>query len=155
MPDARKRARESAGYLWSALRLVVFSPLLVARFLARQASGTWANVVGLYRWFKFDYVLPPAVVSTLQWFFEKTPKMLGLRGTDAKWQIASAGVIVAVAFSSVLLTAGFTLAIMVAAAVFLGIGLLRLVPAFNSAYKAGRSRVPVKDDYDIPRWDRD
>jgi len=155
MPSIGKRARSTGGYLASALRFVVLSPLLVARFVGRQARGTWRNIGSFYRWFTFDRVLPPAIVSTIQWFFEKTPRMLGLRGTDKNNQIAAAAVIMIVAFSSALLTAGLTLAVLAVAAMFLLFGVLRLVPAFNSLYKAGRDRVPVKDDYDIPRWDRD
>jgi len=154
MPYTR-RFRNAGGWLMSAVRLLFLSPLVVGRFIVAQARGTWTNIVGFYRWFQFDYVLPPAIVSTLQWLFEKTPKMFGLRNTDSYWQVAASMVLILVAISSAILTWGLTIATVGVAGLFLLIGFLRFIPVFNSAWRTGRNRIPVRDDYDIPRWERD
>lgn len=141
--------------IWNSLLFLLMLPFVGAAFAWRQVRGTGESIVGFYRWLQIDYVLPPAIRDTVQWTIQIIPEAMGLRDTSKYRQVSSAVVVLAVAFLSTLLTGGLAIAIYVGAAVLLGIGLGRFVPAVNKGWKGFRERLPVKDDYDVPRWSRE
>jgi len=141
--------------LWQGLMFLLILPFAAAGFLWRQVRGTGESLVGFYRWVQLDYVLPPAIRGTIQWTIGIVPEAMGLRDTSKYRQVSSAFVLLVVAFLSTLLTGGLAIAIYVTVAVFFGIGLGRFVPAVNRGWKSAREKLPVKDNYDVPRWSRE
>lgn len=137
------------------LMALLMLPLRVAAFLWRQVTGTAGNIVDFFQWFQFDYVLPPAIRDTVQWTLQIIPQAAGLRDTSKNRQVTSAAVVLFVAFLSTLLTGGLAIAIYAVAAVALALGLFRFVPAVNKGWREFRSRLPVKNDYDVWRWSRE
>ena len=77
-PNVTNRRRQTAGLIrrigqlvGKAVRLVLLAPLLLARFVGKQARGTVSNLSGFVRWLSPERTLPPAVASTIRWFGEK------------------------------------------------------------------------------------
>lgn len=128
--------------------------LAVPFWLWRQVRGTLANVWAFLTWLQFDYFLPPAITDNINWGVDKLWEASGLRGTSRRRQVASATVILVVAFLSTVVTGGAAIAVYIFALILLSIGLWRFVPAFNTGFKAVRSRIPVRDDYDAPFWSK-
>lgn len=142
--------------VWNSLLfLFILAPLKGAAFLWMQVRGTVGSVVGFVRWLQFDYVIPPAIRDTVTWVLRIVPEALGLRDTGRYRQVTSAFVLLVVAFLSTVLTGGLAIAIYVVAALLVGIGLARFVPFINDGWEKARSKLPIKDDYDVPRWSRE
>ncbi|QCC57296.1 hypothetical protein DVR14_00545 (plasmid) [Natrinema thermotolerans] len=124
--------------------------MTIARFTGRQAAGTWRNFRGFLGWLTLERSLPPALASTIRWVGETAPVAVGSDDESAYQQISAAGVLLAVAISSTLLTLGLTLAAVVVLLPLFLIGLWRLVPAFNSVWQ---NTIQSRDGR-VPRWDR-
>lgn len=154
MPSIGKRARSTGGYLASAARTIALSPLLVARFVAAQAAGTWRNVRGFLGWLTLDRAVPPVVADTLRWLGNTVPRALGLGDTTNYEQTAAASVLILGAVSATVLTFGLTAAVVVGMLPFLFIGLGRFVPAANGAFQSARGKIQSRGS-DGPRWERD
>jgi len=146
MPDLRSVGRSLA----SAGKTVALAPVTIARFTGRQAVGTYQNFRGFLGWLTLERSLPPALASTIRWVGETVPVAVGVDDESSYQQISAAGVLLAVAISSTLLTLGLTLAAVVVLLPLFLIGLWRLVPAFNSAW---RNTIQSRDGR-VPRWDR-
>jgi len=119
-------------------------------WVRRQASGTASNLRGLVGYLSLDRLLPPSVVSTLQFFASTVPVALGLRGATSKEQFAGSTTLVLLAIVTSTLTLGLTLVAVAFFGVFWLISIARTVPAVNDAYESKMSLLPDTDW----RWER-
>lgn len=137
------------------LMLLATLPVRGFRFLLEQARGTWSNAGRGWDYLTFDNLLPPSITGTIQWFIETMPKLLGLRSTKPWQQVGAAMSVIGVALLATVLTGGFLIATVVIVAGLGSMGVIRFVPAVNEKWNEWRAAMPVKDDYDVPRWKRD
>lgn len=138
------------------LAAMIFTlPLRGARFLLDQARGTRQNADRGWDYLTFDAMLPPSITGTIQWFIETIPKLLGLRSTKPWQQVGAALSVIGVAILATVLSGGFLIATVVIVAGLGSMGLVRFVPAVNDRWNKWRAALPVRDDYDVPRWKRD
>lgn len=153
---SRKDFRERPGrsILYSILFLL-WLPLVGLRFFWRQFVGLLGNIRGFIDWIQFDYVLPPAIRDLISWLIEIIPQALGLRDTGKYRQVASAAVLLFVAFLSTILTGGVAIAAYIIVAGLLAFGFARFIPWVNNRWTDTRSKLPIKDDYDVWRWSRE
>lgn len=159
-PNVTNRRRQTAGLirrlgqlLGKAVRLVLLGPLLLARFVGKQARGTVSNLSGFARWLSPERTLPPALASTLRWFGEKVPEALG--GSSRRKQVVASGALMVVAITTSVITGGLTIAAVAILLVFAIGGLLRFIPAVNDGWVATRSKIRSRDGMSRPKWDRD
>lgn len=139
-------------------KLVVMLVMLVPRgvgLLIRQARGTRRNADRGWDYLTFDNMLPPSIVGTIQWFVETTPKLVGLRDTKPWQQVGAALSLIGFALLATFLTGGFLIATVGIVTALGAVGIVRFVPAVNDKWNEWRAALPVKDDYDVPRWRRD
>lgn len=141
--------------VWNTLLFFPFAFIKGLQFIWAQIRGTVGNAVGFVRWLQFDYVLPPGIRDNITWALRIVPEAFGLRDTSAYRQTTSAAVVLFFAFLSTLLTGGLAIAIYVGAALLVSFGLARFVPFVNSSWGEVRSKLPVKDDYDVWKWSRE
>ena len=121
--------------------------------LRKQAKGTYRNARGFARDTRVDDALPAGVRGLLSEIFSLIPNALG-RGTPRAQILSSIVLGIFVVFTSPL--SGFlSLLLLVPLSGLLLWGMLRWVPAVNSAWKGSRVRGAVKKDRDIPGWRRD
>ncbi len=156
---AEKAQRSRIGMvisrLWMLVMFLVSLPLRGLRFLVGQARGTWRNTGRAWDYLTFDNMLPPSITSTIQWFIETIPKLLGIRGTKPWQQVGAALSLIGFALLATFLTGGWLIGTVIIVAGLGSIGLVRLVPAVNDQYEEWTSQLPIKRDYDIARWKRD
>lgn len=124
-------------------------------WVAKQANGTVANAERTWQYATLDRMLPPSIVDLIQWGIETTPEALGIRNVKPWQMITGATTVAGVAFVSAFFTGPIGIAAYVTAAVLFMIGVARLVPAINERWNAATSMLPIKDDYNVPRWSRD
>lgn len=150
-----RTARGGLGAVGTGLRMVVTGGKRAGGFLRRQVSGTRRNLGRGWDYLTFDAMLPPSITGTIQWFIETIPKLLGLRSTKPWQQVGAALSVIGVAVLATVLTGGFLIATVVIVAGLGSMGVVRFVPAVNDKWNKWRAALPVKDDYDVPRWKRD
>lgn len=119
-----------------------------------QIVDAGRNTVALFDYLTFDRILPPSLVDTIQFYIEAVPAALGLRGVSRERMVSAIVTLGILAVLSTVLTLGLTVAVLVALTFLLVLGLLRLFPAVNRAWKRSTGGL-VRDDYDLPRWKRD
>lgn len=147
----RERAEDAGGVLLTALMLVA-SPF---RWVGHQFIAAGKNLWAFLDWVTLDRVIPEGIAGQIQYLIELVPKSFGLRGTDRNTQISSSVILITLAVLASALTFGLTAAAVVLFGFGLLGGLLRMFPAGNRTWKDARSRLPIRDDYDIPKWERD
>lgn len=147
--------RALVSRLWTATSVLVMLPVRGFRFLVGQARGTWDNVGRGWDFLTFDNILPPSITGTIQWFIEMVPKLLGLRSTSPWQQVGAAISVIGVALLATFLSGGLLIGTVVLVAGLGSFGIVRFVPAVNERWTEWRAALPVKEDYDVPRWQRD
>lgn len=149
------RVRRAGSAIRSGVMLLLTLPLTGLGFLRRQAAGTWSNLGKAWDYATFDNLLPPSITSTIQWFIETIPKLLGLRDSEPWEQVGAAVTVIGVALLATVLSGGLLIGTVVVVGFFGLAGVVRLVPFVNEKWTDARAALPVKDDYDVPRWRRD
>jgi len=149
------RLREGLSRLVSLLWMLVALPVRGFRFLLVQARGTWRNVGRGWDYLTFDNILPPSLVDLGQWLIETFPKLLGIRSTSPWQQVGAALSVIGFAFLAAFLSGGWLIGTVVIVAAFGSIGVVRFVPAVNDKWEEWTAALPIKRDYDVPRWKRD
>ncbi len=149
------RLRGGLGRAASLLWMVVLLPLRGLRLLVDQARGTRRNIGRGWDYLTFDNILPPSLVDLGQWLIETFPKLLGIRSTSPWQQVGAALSVIGFAFLAAFLSGGWLIGTVVIVAAFGSIGLVRFVPAVNDKWEAWTAALPIKRDYDVPRWKRD
>ena len=149
------RLKEGLGWLASMLWMLVMLVPRGFQFLVGQARGTWDNAGRGWDYLTFDNILPPSITGTIQWFIETIPKLLGLRDTTPWQQIGAAASLIGFALLATFLTGGWLIGTVVIVAALGSVGIVRFVPAVNDQYQEWRAALPIKNDYDVPRWKRD
>lgn len=147
--------RSVLGWVWHYLLMLV---MLIPRgvgFLIRQARGTWRNTGRGWDYLTFDNILPPSITGTIQWFIETIPKLFGLRDTKPWEQFGAALSVIGVALLATVLTGGYLIATVLVVGGLGSFGLVRFVPAVNDKWTEWRAALPIKNDYDLARWERD
>jgi len=150
-----EQLKDGLGRLASMLWMLV---MLIPRgfgFLVGQARGTWDNAGRGWDYLTFDNLLPPSITGTIQWFIETIPKLLGLRDTKPWQQIGAAASLIGFALLATFLSGGWLIGTVVIVAALGSVGAVRFVPAVNDQYEEWRAALPIKNDYDLPRWKRD
>lgn len=164
---AAKKA--SAGRVRSAMRMVrsgigrtlglagktLMLPLTALGYLGNQASGTRRNLGRAWDYLTFDNLLPPSVVDLGQWAIETTPKVFGVRDTTPWQQVGAAVTVALVALLATVLSGGLLIGVLIVVGLFAVAGVVRHVPAVNQKWNAVTGVLPIKNDYDVPRWRRD
>jgi len=117
-----------------------------------QLHGLYLGFANYLRTFAFDDVLPPSVIRTINWVLGLLPKALGVRNTTPRTQINANIVFIFFWGSISILSLGLTAPVILIHLILLTIGVLRWMPAFGELWNGFRSRLPIKSDYDIPRW---
>ncbi len=147
--------RSVRGAIGSGLRVAASGTRRFGGFLRRQVSGTRRNLGRAWNYLTFDRLLPPSIRDMIQWTIEMIPKLLGIRSTTPWQQIGASISIVGFALLATFLTGGLLIGT-VAVVLGLGaIGVARLVPAVDEEYSEWMAALPIKRDYDLPRWKRD
>ena len=119
----------------------------------RQARGTYRNARGFASDTRVDDALPSGVRGFIQELFMLIPRALG-RGTPRQQILSSIILGIIVVFTSPF--SGFaSLVLLVPLAGTLLWGVLRWVPAVNSAWQGSRVQGALEKDRDIPGWRRD
>lgn len=119
----------------------------------RQIGAFLQNAYGYATDFALDDVLPPGIIDTINWLFGLVPRALGLRSTSPEAQINANVVLAVFWFLAGFISLGATWVIILVVHVpLLLVGIWRWFPGFNDAWRSFRSRVPVREDYDIPGW---
>lgn len=144
--------RAIASTLWFVF---ILAPVMGVKFAWQQLSGTVGNIRKFVEWLQFDYILPPFIRDTIQWTIEIVPRAVGVRDTTRNEQVASAFVLLVVAFISTLLTGGLAVATYIIVSLMLLAGTARFVPWIDNRWKWTREQLPIKDDYDVWRWSRE
>jgi len=91
----------------------------------------------------------------IQWTIEIIPKLLGIRGATPWQQIGAAISVIGFALLASFLTGGALIGTVVIVIGLGSIGVARLIPAVNDEYGEWIAALPIKNDYDLPRWKRD
>lgn len=149
------RIRRAGSAIRSGIMLLLTLPLTGLGFLRRQASGTRRNLGKAWNYATFDNLLPPSIASVIQWFIVTIPRLLGLRETEPWEQAGAAVTVIGVALLITFLSGGLLIGTVVVVGVFGLAGLVRFVPFMNDKWTDARAALPIKDDYDVPRWRRD
>lgn len=150
-----ERLQDGLGRLWSVLRMLLALPVGGFRFLLAQGRGTWQNLGRGWDYLTFDNLLPPSITGTIQWFIETIPKLLGIRSTSPWQQVGAAVSVIGVALLATVLSGGYLIATVVLVMGLGSIGFARFVPAVNDKWNEWTAALPIKNDYDVPRWKRD
>lgn len=127
-------------------------PMRAYRWTKRQFGGFFRGVRGYVRDFHVDDVILPSIRDTVNWIIGLFPKALGLRQTTPKEQIDANIVFIVFWGTLSVISLGTTLALVALHILLLLIGLYRYFPVFGKAWQWGRSKLPLKNDYDIPLW---
>jgi len=130
-------------------------PVRGFRFLVYQARGTRRNVGRGWDYLTFDNILPPSLVGLGQWLIETMPKLAGIRSTTPWQQVGAALSVIGFAFLAAFLSGGWLIGTVVIVAALGSIGIIRFVPAVNDKWEEWTAALPIKRDYDVPRWKRD
>lgn len=118
-----------------------------------QARGTYRNARGFASSTGVDDAIPSGVRGFVSEILMLVPRALG-RGTPRQQILSSIILGIIVVFTSPL--SGFaSLVLLVPLTGTLLWGILRWVPAVNSAWKGSRVQRAVGKDRDIPGWRRD
>lgn len=159
---AKAAKKSSEGRLRSAVRAVGSAvgtllrlPLTALGFVGAQLSGTRRNLGRAWNYLTFDNVLPPSIRDFIQWGIETTPKLFGIRDAKPWQQLGAAAMLIIVAVGATFLSGGLFFATVIIVGVFGLVGIVRHVPWVNKKWKQGTGLLPVKNDYDVPRWRRD
>lgn len=151
----RSRLGRGLARLGMLIVMLVSLPLRGTRYLLGQARGTWLNLNRGWNYLTFDNILPPSLTGLGQWIIETTPKLLGLRNTKPWQQVAAALSVIGVALLATFLTGGFLIATVIIVAALGSIGIARHIPDANEKWNEWTAALPIKNDYDVPRWRRD
>lgn len=147
--------RTAVGQTWQLLMFLVSLPFRGLGVLFRQARGTRRNAGRAWDYLTFDNILPPSVTDLIQWIIDTVPRAFGVRGWKPWHQIGASITLLLVAVFSTALTGGVLIGTVVFAGILLSIGVGRLVPAVNDEWNEWTAALPIKTDYDVPRWRRD
>lgn len=155
----RKPDTDSGRSILGSVRSVVgfFLSLVTGglSFLGRQATGTWRRTRAFLGWLSFDRLMPSGLAATIQEVIVRTVQALGIRGTSRQQQFASAVILGVFAYGATLLTGGLLIGVALFLTLLVFTALARNNPWFNKQWKAGTSKLPVKNDYDLKGWSRD
>lgn len=149
------RLKDGLSRVASVIWMLLMLPVQGFQFLVVQVRGTWDNVGRAWDYLTFDNMLPKSIVDMVQWLVETIPKLLGIRSTTPWQQIGAAASLIGFALLATFLSGGLLIGAVVIVAGLGSIGIVRLVPAVNGKYEEWRAALPIKNDYDIPRWKRD
>lgn len=145
----------------SRARGVVNGLMKVPRALGAALGWLWGQMVAasrnfwsLLNYLTLDRILPPWIADTIQFYIEAVPAALGLRGTSRERMVSAIVTLAIIAVFSTILTVGLTFGVLVLLVFLLFLGLMRLFPVVNSAWNRNTGDL-VKEDYDIPGWERD
>lgn len=147
----RRAARGVAGVVGTVLSI----PMMLLGFLGRQAAGTWRNLGKAWNYLTFDNILPPSIRDLIQWIIETIPKLFGIRGTKPWQQVAAASMVILFALLATVLSGGLLIGTVIIVGFFAFVGIVRHVPWFNEKWNQATGVLPIKRDYDVPRWRRD
>jgi len=147
--------RKGLSRLDSLFWMLLMLPVQGLRFLGAQARGTWQNLGRGWDYLTFDNILPPSITGTIQWFIETIPKLLGIRSTSPWQQVGAAVSVIGFALLATVLSGGWLIGTVVIVAGLGSIGFVRVVPAVNDKWNEWGAALPIKNDYDVPRWKRD
>jgi len=147
--------RTVRGVIGGGFRMVGSGARRAGGFLRRQVTGTRENLGRAWNYLTFDELLPPSIRDMIQWTIETIPKLLGIRGTTPWQQIGASISVIGFALLATFLTGGVLIGTVVVVLGFFSIGVIRLIPAVNEGYGEWRAALPIKNDYDLPRWKRD
>lgn len=119
----------------------------------RNIRGFAINAYGYVTGFAVDDVLPPSVIGTVNWLLGLFPRALGLRETTPREQINANLIFIVFWFLAGFVSVGATwVLILVIHLPLLAVGVWRWFPGVNEAWSSFRSRLPVREDYDVPGW---
>jgi len=149
------RLREVLGRAASLLWMLLGLPVRGFRFLVDQARGTRRNAGRAWDYLTFDNILPPSLVDLGQWLIETFPKLLGIRSTSPWQQVGAALSVIGFALLATFLSGGWLIGTVVIVAALGSVGIVRFVPAVNDKWEEWTAALPIKRDYDVPRWKRD
>lgn len=153
--SAMRTLRSGVGTTLGLAGKTVMLPMRGLGYLGRQASGTRRNVGRAWDYLTFDNLLPPSLVGLGQWVIETTPKVFGVRDTKPWQQVGAAVTVALVALLATVLSGGLLIGVLIAVGLLALAGVVRHVPAVNEKWNAMTAVLPIKDDYDVPRWRRD
>ncbi len=74
------------------------------------------------------------------------------RGGDKEGAALS---VIGFAFLAAFLSGGWLIGTVVIVAALGSVGIVRFVPAVNDKWEEWTAALPIKNDYDVPRWKRD
>lgn len=141
--------------LWSILTSLLGLPFRLSGWTARQIKGTQRNAERGWAYLTLDRMLPPSIVGLIQWFIETVPNALGLRNAKPWQQVGAAITLTAVAILTTVLSGGLLIAVLVVVVILLLIGLVRFIPFINKQWENTTEKLPIENDYNVPRWSRD
>ncbi|WP_324662407.1 hypothetical protein [Haloarcula sediminis] len=147
--------RSGLGRLWGLVLALLLAPFRLLGFGTRQVRGTRDNVGRAWNYLTFDNVLPPSLTGLIQWFIETIPKVFGVRDTTPWQQLGAAMTVIIFAIIGTVASGGLLIGIVIGVGVLGLIGLARHVPAVNQGWNRITGKLPIRRDYDVPRWKRD
>lgn len=121
-------------------------------WLWSQATAFVGNIWEFVSTVQIDTMLPPSIRDPITWAMGMVPKAFGVRDTTPEEQIKASAVMMLFAILTSLLTFGATLALIAVFGITMWVGIFRWLPAFNEMWRMFRSKLPIKRDYDVPRW---
>ena len=153
--SAWRALKGGAGALGSGVRMLGTGTRRAGGFFRRQVVGTRRNLGRAWDYLTVDELLPPSIRDMIQWTIEIIPKLLGIRGATPWQQIGAAISVIGFALLASFLTGGALIGTVIIVIALGSIGVARLIPAVNDEYGEWIAALPVKNDYDLPRWKRD
>lgn len=149
------RLRRGLRAVKSGVGMLVRLPMQALGFLGTQLSGTWRNLGRAWNYLTFDNVLPPSIRDLFQWIIETIPKVFGVRGTKPWQQLGAAAMVIVFALLATVLSGGLLIGTVIIVGFFALVAIVRHVPWVNDQWESATGLLPIKNDYDVPRWRRD
>ena len=141
-------------YLVNPLRMVASALSGALGWMWGQLTGACRNFWALLGSLTLDELLPPSIVSTIQFYISAIPAALGLRNASRERMVSAIITLGIIVTLSTVITLGLTIGALIVLGILFLIALLRLFPAFNSKWKRSTGGL-IKSDYDLPGWKRD
>lgn len=149
------RLRSTIRTVGSTVGAVLRLPMTALGFVGAQLSGTRRNLGQAWNYLTFDNILPPSIRDLFQWMIETVPKVFGIRDTKPWQQFGAAAMVIVFALLATFFSGGLLIGTVVIVAFFGLVGIVRHVPWVNEKWNQGTGLLPIKNDYDVPRWRRD
>ncbi|MWG36237.1 hypothetical protein [Halomarina oriensis] len=142
-------------FLLRTAQTLVLLPLTVVYAVLGSLGPTARNARSFVGGFGFDRAMPPALADNIQFYVDAVPAALGIRDTSRdRMFYAASGLAITFVFLGVI-SLGTTLVLAGACVALMLVALARLNPGVNKTWQRVTGRLPIKNDYDVPLWERD